>query len=200
MRMRRPLLAISLAVAFGAAPAGAHEAGREQRLPVIGPSPPFTLTSQEGKPVSLASFRGKVVAVAFIYTHCPDICPLLTQKMAKVQDELGAAFGPKIAFLSITIDPKRDTPAVLKGYAEAFGANPGGWWFLTGKPQTIRDLTRRYGVFVDEKAGGEITHTLLTTIIDAQGMMRVQYIGWRFNPEEFRRDLMSLLPDPDAAR
>jgi protein SCO1/2 len=167
---------------------------------VIGLAPPFTLTSQDDKSVSFASFRGKVVAVAFIYTHCPDICPLLTQKMAKVQDELGADFGPKVAFLSITIDPERDTPAVLKAYAEVFGAKPAGWWFLTGTPRAIRDLTRRYGVFVEKKAGGDVVHTLLTTIIDAQGMMRVQYIGWRFNPEEFRRDLMSLLAARDAAR
>ena len=62
---------------------------------MIGPAPPFALTSQDGKPVTLAELRGKVVAVTFIYTGCPDICPLLTEKMAQVQDELGANFGAK---------------------------------------------------------------------------------------------------------
>ena len=85
---------------------------------MIGPAPPFTLTSQDGKPVALADLRGKVVAVTFIYTGCPDFCPLLTQKMVDVQDALGADFGAKIAFVSITLDPEHDTPEVLKDYAQ----------------------------------------------------------------------------------
>src|SRR6516162_7850943 len=64
-------------------------AGGAGRLPVIGPAPPFVLTAQDGKQVALADLRGKVVAVAFIYTECPDICPLLTEKMVRVQDALG---------------------------------------------------------------------------------------------------------------
>jgi len=83
----------------------AHEAHQGQQLPVIGPAPPFTLTSQDTKPVEFADLRGKVVALAFIYTGCPDICPLLTQKMIEVQDTLGANFGAKVAFVSITLRP-----------------------------------------------------------------------------------------------
>ena len=109
---------------------GAHDAGGDQRLPVIGPAPPFTLTSQDGKSVALADLRGKVLAVTFIYTGCPDICPLVTQKMVDVQNALGAEFGAKIAFVSITLDPEHDTPAVLKDYAQSWGAKPNGWMFL----------------------------------------------------------------------
>jgi protein SCO1 len=172
--------------------APAHEAGGDQRLPVIGPAPPFTLTSQEGKPVALADLRGKVLAVTFIYTGCPDICPLVTQKMVDVQNALGAEFGQKIDFVSITLDPEHDTPAVLKDYAQSWGAKPNGWMFLTGSPAAVRDVTRRYGVFFAKKADGSVDHTQLTTLIDADGQMRVQYIGWRFNPDEFRHDLLSL--------
>src|SRR5260370_31547407 len=89
----------------------AHEAGGDKRLPVIGPAPPFRLTSQDGGAVALADYRGKGVALTFIYTQCPDICPLLTQKMVDVQDALGAEFGGKIAFLSITLDPEARTAA-----------------------------------------------------------------------------------------
>jgi protein SCO1 len=60
-----------------------HEAAGDPGLPVIGPAPPFTLTSQDGAVVSLGSLQGKVVALTFIYTGCPDICPLLTQKMGR---------------------------------------------------------------------------------------------------------------------
>ena len=171
----------------------AHEVGGGERLPVIGPAPPFTLTSQDGKPVSLASLRGKVVAVTFIYTACPDICPMLTQKMVDVQDELGAEFGAKIAFVSISLDPEHDTPAVLKDYAQFWGAKLDAWSFLTGALEAVRDVTRRYGVFFAKKEDGSVDHTQLTSLIDAEGQMRVQYLGARFDPEEFRRDLMSLV-------
>ena len=171
----------------------AHQDGDDKRLPVIGPAPPFALTSQDGKPVALAALRGKVVAVTFIYTGCPDICPLLTEKMAQVQDELGANFGAKIAFVSITLDPEHDTVEVLKQYAQLFGAKPEGWAFLTGSPEAIRDVAHRYGVFFSRNQDGSIDHTQLTTLIDADGQMRVQYLGARFDPDEFRHDLMSLI-------
>src|ERR1700730_11816980 len=137
----------------------AHDAPHDQRLPTIGPAPNFALISQDGAPVALRDFRGKVVAVTFIYTSCPDICPMLTAKMAKVQDDLGRDFAAKIAFISITVDPERDTPDVLKGYAQAYGANLAGWTFLTGSPSAIRDVTHRYGVVVATAGDGGVDHT-----------------------------------------
>lgn len=181
------------ALALLAAPSVAHDAQNAKRLPVIGPAPAFTLTSQTGEPVSLADLRGKVVALTFIYTECPDICPLLTQKMVQVQDELGADFGKKIAFVSISLDPEHDTPEILKDYAEFWGAKPEGWSFLTGSLDAVRDVTRRYGVFFAKQKDGSVEHSQLTTLVDADGQMRVQYLGARFDPEEFRRDLMSLM-------
>jgi protein SCO1 len=173
-----------------------HHAVQDARLPMIGPAPEFALTSQDGMPVSLGDFHGKVVAVTFIYTSCTDTCPLLTAKMAQVQDELGSDFGAKIAFISITVDPERDTPGVLKSYAQNFSANLAGWTFLTGTPAAVRDVTRRYGIFVAKAEDGEVDHTFLTSLIDPQGILRVQYLGVRFDPEEFRRDLLSLVDEP----
>jgi protein SCO1 len=171
----------------------AHDAPHDQRLPTIGPAPEFTLISQDGTRVSLADYRGKVVALTFIFASCTDTCPLLTDKMARVQNALGDNFGARIAFISITVDPKRDTPEVLREYATNFGANLAGWAFLTGDPASIRDIERRYGVFVETTASGDINHTFLTSLIDPRGMLRVQYLGVRFDLEEFRRDLISLL-------
>ena len=190
---RRAAVLAGLALLTLPSLAPAHETGGDQRLPVIGPAPPFTLTSQDGKPVALADLRGKVLAVTFIYTGCPDICPLMTQKMVDVQNALGAKFGTKIDFVSITLDPENDTPAVLKDYAQSWGAKPNGWMFLTGSPAAIRDVTRRYGVYFAKKKDGSVDHTQLTTLVDADGQMRVQYIGWRFNADEFRHDLLSLV-------
>jgi protein SCO1/2 len=185
------LLLLTLLASPTALPA--HEAGGDKRLPVIGPAPPFTLTSQDNKPVSLADLHGKVVAVTFIYTGCPDICPLLTQKMVDIQDELAEVFGAKIVFVSISLDPEHDTPEVLKDYVQFWGAKLEGWSFLTGSLEAVRDVTRRYGVFFAKKEDGSVEHSQLTTLIDADGQIRVQYLGARFDPEEFRRDLMSLV-------
>ena len=193
----RALLVIALGLL--ATPALAHEAKHEQheeRLPTIGRAPDFTLTSQDGVQLTLAALRGKVVAVTFIYASCPDVCPMLTDKLARVQDALGPDFGSKIAFVSITTDPERDTPEVLKGYAEAFEANLAGWSFLTGEPAAVLDVAQRYGVAVAKAADGQVDHTMLTTLIDRQGTMRVQYLGYRFDEEEFRRDLQSLVNEP----
>jgi protein SCO1 len=161
-------------------------------LPKIAPAPEFALTSQDGAPVTLADFRGKVVAVTFIFTLCTATCPVLTPMMSFVQDRLGADFGAKIAFVSITVDPERDTPEVLKEYARAFGANLAGWSFVTGTPDAIRDVTHRYGVYASKTENSDVDHTFLTSIIDPDGILRVQYLGVRFDPEEFRRDLLSL--------
>src|SRR5262245_59902972 len=94
------------------APAFAHNVEDRARLSRIGPAPAFSLTAQDGRRLSLNELHGKVVVVTFIYTSCADACPLLTAKMAALQDDLGNEFGPKIFFLSITVDPERDTPEI----------------------------------------------------------------------------------------
>ena len=190
-------LVLAGAILAGAAPVGAHDPPADElRLPVIGPAPDFALTSQDGARVTLKDFRGKAVAVTFIYTACPDTCPLLTAKMAQVQDDLGPDFGTRVAFVSITVDPELDTPEALKRYAEAHGANLTGWAFLTGEPAAIEEVTRRYGVYASKNADGDVDHTFLTSLVDPDGILRVQYLGVRFDPEEFRRDLLSLLNEP----
>jgi len=195
----RVLLAVAFVVLAALMLAQLHGApdpvAEEQALPKIAPAPGFALTSQDGAPVKLSDYRGKVVAVTFIFTLCGDTCPVLTPMMSFVQDQLGADFGKKIAFVSITVDPERDTPEVLKDYAQAFGANLAGWAFLTGAPEAIREVTRGYGVFAAKNANGGVDHTFLTSIIDQRGILRVQYLGVRFDPEEFRHDLLSLLKE-----
>jgi protein SCO1 len=166
---------------------------QEQPLPKIAPAPGFALTSQDGTQISLADLRGKVVAVTFIFTRCSATCPVLTPMMSLVQDRLGRDFGSEIAFASITVDPENDTPETLKLYAQMYGADVAGWSFLTGPPPMISELVRRYGVFASRNTSGDIEHTFLTSIVDRHGILRVQYLGVRFDPEEFRRDLLSLL-------
>ena len=170
-----------------------HPAAADNGLPRIGSAPEFALTTQDGKRLSLSELRGKVVAVTFIYATCTDTCPLLTTKMAGLQSRLGGDFGPKVFFLSITVDPGRDTPAVLQQYAKVHKANPAGWAFLTGTPAEIREVARRYGVYFKRTRRGDVEHTFLTSLVDRGGTLRVQYMGVRFDPEEMLRDLQALL-------
>lgn len=187
-----PLLgALALVLAMLLAFSG--EMRQRESLPRIGPAPEFSLTSQAGGELKLADLRGKVVAVTFIFTRCTDTCPVLTPMMSFVQDRLGPDFGSRIVFVSITVDPDRDTPEVLKAYGEAFDANFAGWFFLTGSPSTIAEVRRRYGVFAAKAEDGNVNHTFLTSIIDRRGILRVQYLGVRLDPEEFRLDLLSLV-------
>ena len=172
---------------------GVDAAADGETLPRIGPAPEFTLTNQDGRRASLSALRGKVVAITFIYTTCVDTCPLLTAKMASLQGRLGGDFGPRVQFLSISVDPARDTPEVLKRYAEAHGAQGAGWTFLTGTPAEIRTVAKHYGVYYRKTPRGDVDHTFLTSLVDRDGILRVQYLGVRFDPNELLRDLQTLV-------
>jgi protein SCO1 len=112
--------------------------------------PNTELTTQDGKVVHFYDdlIKGKTVVIDLIYTHCTDACPLETARLVQVQKMLGDAVGKDIFFYSITIDPKRDTPAVLKDYAEKFHVGP-GWTFLTGKKAEIDALSQKLGLYQD---------------------------------------------------
>jgi len=197
-RIIRSLGLIALTMLAAPAQLPARGGKGDATLSKIGPAPEFVLTTQTGARLSLRDLRGKVVAVTFIYSNCVDTCPLLTAKLAGLQAKLGADFGPIVFFASVTVDPEHDTPEVLRRYAAAHGANPVGWAFLTGTPAEIRDVERRYGVFARKNPGGDVDHTFLTSLIDRNGVLRVQYLGVRFNPDELLADIKSLVREARA--
>jgi len=173
-------------------PTAAHPSKASIRLSRIGPAPDFALTRQDGARVALADLRGKVVVVTFIYADCADTCPLLTAKLVRIQRQLGTE-SARARFVAITVDPENDTLEVLRRYAEGHGAEAPGWMFLTGTEEEIGDVARRYGIYLKKKPAGDVDHTFLTSVIDGEGVLRVQYQGVRFDPGEFLRDLRSLL-------
>ena len=170
----------------------AHKSAKEARLPQIGPAPEFTLTGIDGNKLALADLRGQVVVLTFIFTRCTDTCPMLTAKLVSIQRKLSTELKPKVFFAAITVDPERDTPDVLKRYAQAHSADSARWAFLTGSREEIAEVTRGYGIYNKKQTKGDVDHTFLTSLIDAQGTLRVQYLGWRFKPEEFSADLRNL--------
>jgi len=187
-----PTLVLALLVAWLLAPA-LTQAGGATRLPVIGPAPAFTLDSAQGSRVALSDLRGKVLALTFVFTTCSDRCPILTAMLAEIGRALGDDFGPKVAFVAISVDPLNDTPARLRDYAVAHRADAPGWFFLTGAPAEVGEVVRRYGVYARKTQGGSVDHLFLTSLIDRAGMLRVQYLGTRFDPREMQRDLQTLL-------
>lgn len=122
--------------------------------------PNVPLTTQDGQTVHFYDdlLKDKIVVVNFIYTHCQDACPLETARLAQVQQRLGERMGKDVFFYSITIDPKRDTPAVLKAYAAKFHVGP-GWLFLTGQKGDIDLLQRKLGLYSEPNPADRDGHT-----------------------------------------
>jgi protein SCO1 len=122
--------------------------------------PNVPLTTQDGQVVHFYDdlLKDKIVVVNFIYTHCQDACPLETARLAQVQQRLGERMGKDVFFYSITIDPTRDTPAVLKAYAEKFHVGR-GWLFLTGQKADIALLQKKLGLFSEPNPADRDGHT-----------------------------------------
>lgn len=107
-------------------------------LPDFGEVPPFTLTSQKGETITRDSLRGKVWVANFIFTTCPDICPMLSSHMAEVQARYPNT--PDLRLVSFSVDPVTDTPPVLDAYAARFHADPARWLFVTGPLDALRPV------------------------------------------------------------
>jgi protein SCO1/2 len=119
--------------------------------------PNVPLTTQDGRTVRFYDdlIKGKSVAINFMYTECTEVCPLETASLVRAYRLLGERAGRDVVFYSISMDPKRDTPAVLKAYAAKFGAD---WLFLTGKPDDIRLLGKKLGMLRERDAATNSHH------------------------------------------
>lgn len=171
--------------------------GRSGALAAVAPAqdlaPEFALIDQAGAPVTLASLRGKTLLIDFIYTHCPGPCPILTGRHAQIQRDLTPELRAKIQFVSISIDPERDTPEVLASYARARGADLASWSFLTGEPETVRDVLKRYGVFAQKSANaGEVDHIVVTLLVDAEGRVAKRLFGVEDSVADVKQALLDL--------
>src|SRR5262245_52571503 len=149
----------------------------------------FKLTDQDGKTFRLASARGKILLVTFIFTTCPDVCPLLTAKFAAIQRTLEEKKTKDVFLLSITTDPERDSAGALKDYAGRFKADLRNWSFLTGSRPELTKVWKAFGVNVTKTESGDIQHTGLTTLMDRQGVRRIDYYGDKWQDKEVFKDI-----------
>jgi protein SCO1/2 len=146
-------------------PAAAAPAGTNAPRWGAGYFPNVTLTTQDNKQVKFYDdvLKGKKVAIYLMYTTCKYGCPLETARLAQVQRYLGDRVGKEIYFYSITIDPKHDTPEVLKEYAEKYHAGP-GWTFLTGNKADIDLISKKLGLFSETDKDNADGHTPILMI------------------------------------
>jgi protein SCO1/2 len=161
--------------------------------------PDFSLVDQTNRPVTLSEFRGKVVAITFIYTRCPlpDYCMRLSSNFARLQKRFNDRMGRDLVLLSITFDPNHDQPDVLTKYAEIWKANVEGWHFLTGPLSTVKQVCGMFGMnfWPDE---GLMTHSLHTAVIDRDGKLAANIEGNQFTAVQLGDLVQVTLTHPPA--
>ncbi len=206
--LRRALLwtvLVAALLAVGVAAAWSRWGARSEPPPVLGAVPPFSLVNRDGRTVTQADLAGAPWIADFVFTRCAASCPLMTERMAKLAKDLDLATpaepgsppaGPRLRFVSFTVDPDHDTPAVLAAYAARYQAPP-AWLFLTGPQATLHHLSRDGFKLAVEPAGGPekepILHSTRFVLVDGRGRIRGYYDG--FDGESVRkleRDLKTL--------
>jgi protein SCO1/2 len=164
--------------------------------------PAATFVDESGQERRLADFRGKTVAVTFIYTRCPvpDFCPLMDRHFAAVQNALKAdpALASRTHLLSVSFDPDFDTPKVLKAHAARVGADPSLWSYVTGTREGIDAFAAAFGVSIMREDGTmeEIIHNLRTAVIGADGTLVEVFNGNDWQPGQ----LVASIRAADARR
>jgi len=153
----------------------------------------FSLKNQDGKPVTLETYKGKVVVMFFGFTQCPDVCPTTMAEMANVMKELGPQ-ADDVQVLFVTLDPERDTPELLKQYAPAFDKRFVG---LYGTPAEIAQTAKEFKVFYQKVPGQTpdsytIDHTAGSYVFDKQGKVRL-FLRHNQGPAPIAHDLKLLL-------
>jgi protein SCO1 len=192
---RRPRRRLALALAAAVAMATGSACRRAEPLPVLGTVPPFTLTERSERSVGAEDLRGSVWVADFVFTRCPDVCPLLSTRMSSLQEPLATGDDP-VRLVSVSVDPVHDTPAVLATYAGHYRAGP-NWLFLTGARDAVASLLRdgfRVAFADDGPPTSPITHSDRFVLVDRQLRIRGYYHG------NDRTDLDRLIVDAGAVR
>jgi protein SCO1 len=161
---RFSLLAVTLLLSIGCS-------NPASKLPVYGRVPAFVMTDSEGRQFTEKDLSGKVWIVDFIYTNCPAECPRMSSQMRRVAERLKGE--DNVRLLSISVDPARDTPPVLKAFAQRYGGSTAQWIFLTGSPEMVHKLA--YETFHVGDVLGKIEHSTKFMTVDKHGDLRGYY-------------------------
>lgn len=155
------------------------------------PAPDFHLVDQSGQAVSLSQFRGKPVVLTFLYTHCPDACPLTAEKLHATQAQLGGS-ASQVVMLAVSVDPQGDTSASAQSFSQAHKLS-GNWHYLLGTQEELAPVWNAYSVYVPAGAQRSI-HTSALYIIDDEGRERI-FLDNEFTSTQLTDDLKVLLKE-----
>ncbi len=169
----------------------------------------FHLPDQDGRVVSLSDLRGKVVALTFLYTHCPDVCPLIAEQMRAAYRQLGET-AREAAFVAVSVDPAGDTPAAIRGFLRQHRVE-GMLTYLHGSASQLRPIWARY--YVGSDAGevnpiavaaaapprATVDHTAIVYVIDPRGRVRV-FLPGNFAPRDLVADIRALAAGAEPVR
>jgi protein SCO1/2 len=168
------------------------------RLAVIRRAPDFTLTTQTGDTLRRTDLDGKVLLVSFIFTTCNGSCPATTHRMGQVQEALkerGLTRDGRVRLLSITLDPARDTPEVLRNYMKLYDADPASWTFLTGPRERVEKAAAAWGMWAKPAANGQLDHPSRVFLVDRKGRVREIYNLNFLKPAWVLEDVQLLLEE-----
>ena len=208
-RRKWPVAALVVLLAAGVAGAATWAVMRYTHPPtligaVVTPpivAPDFQLPDQDGRMVSLASLRGKAVALTFLYTHCPDVCPLIADMMHKTYGRLGG-MTTRVAFVAVSVDPRGDTPEAIRAFLATHHVEH-ELIYLRGTFAQTREVWARYYVGSDAKEVNPeavrvgppspdlVAHSAIVYVIDPKGVIRVILPG-NFDPQDLATDLRLL--------
>jgi protein SCO1/2 len=137
----------------------------------MGELPPFQLVGSNGQPFDSKTLLGHLWVADFVYTHCDGPCPMMSAHMRRIQDQTAAEM-PDVRLVSITVDPDRDTPAVLEEYSRHFKCDPARWYFLTGTKDKLTDVGLAFHL---QTVDGSLTHSTRFALVDRQMKIRGYY-------------------------
>lgn len=169
-----------------------------ERLPVLARVPEFSFTERSGVSFGLAQLRGHIWLADFIFTNCAGTCPIMTAQMNALQTAF-AAENLAVRLVSFTVDPERDTPEVLRRFAEGYGAERDRWFFVTGPAEQMQKLAKE-GFLLAAATGGEadeaLIHSIRFVLVDREGHIRKYFDGTSEGINaEIIRDLKTLLAE-----
>lgn len=189
--MQRAALVLSLLLCACSAqpPLKGTDLGKE-------PAPEIKLADQTGTPVALSGLRGKVVVLSFLYTHCPDECPLIAGKLRLTSGLLGTAMNDT-QFVAVSVDPKNDTPIAIARFIQVHQLQ-GQLSYWVGTAAELEPIWKSYGVYAaaDPSAGTAqiVSHSTRVIVIDKAGNERVN-LGSDFDPADLAFDVRALLSE-----
>jgi protein SCO1/2 len=173
--------------------------GGSDALPTFGKMPSFELRDQRGATVRDADLHGRVLIVDFIFTSCPDICPLLTDQLAGLRKKLPE--DAALAYVSFSVDPEHDTPEQLKAFAKVHAADHANWYFLTGPLASVREIVTKgfkQAMEIEPEKPGKprnVLHGSHFVLVDRAGELRGFFRSDAEGMEELRRAAERLLAD-----